>query len=711
MKFRDWLGGLAHASGRFRRSGLAADERVRAGFAHQRAGEYVKARECYLAILSEHPDQPAALYLLGEIACMDGHYEEAIELISRAIRSDGTVGAFHYRLGVALQAVGEVARARLSYEQAVKLEPGHAEAHNNLGCVLEAQGHLDRATAAYRRAADCDPGLAQAQHNLANALCARGEYAEAARRFHSALALHPDHARSHYGLGRALASQGERDAAIESYRQALALEPRFFEAARELAIAWFERGDPEQAETCSRCALQIDPDSAEIHLHLGNVLRQQRRFDEALECCLRAVALDPGMARAHNNLGNAYQDLGRSPEAIAAFRKALELDPALAEAHFNLGIAVHQGGEVGQASVHYRAALALDQDLADAHLNLGYALEQLGDPRTAIRHYRRAIAAEPNLAEAHFNLALQLLLTGDFAQGWEEYEWRWQLPGLAGANPHRGNPHWDGAEVAGKTVLLYAEQGFGDAIQFLRYAPQVARRGAKVVVQCAPELKTLFGCAPGIPAVVSNAEPVPECDLCCSLLSLPRIFKTSLDGIPAPHPYLRADAGKTRVWKERLAADGTALKVGLVWASQTANKIARLKSMPLDLFAPLGAIADVVFYSLQKGAAAGEAARAPRGMRIVDPSAQLGDFSDTAALIENLDLVISVDTAVAHLAGAMGRRVWTLTHFPPDWRWLLERADSPWYPTMRLFRKQRMRDWSSVVGPLAEALKQFADAR
>ena len=512
---------------------------------------------------------------------------------------------------------------------------------------------------------------------LGDLACSAGRYSEAVQRIRTAIALQPDHVPGYRSLGHALRMQGELDGAIEIFRQALAL----------------------------------DPGSAEIHLHIGDVQRRQGRYDEALASCLAAVALAPGLALARNNLGNAYTDLGRPEEAITAYRGALELDPELAEAHLNLGTSLHQGGEVEPASKHYRAALALNPELADGHLNLGYAHEQLGDPRGAIECYRRTISIDPDRADAHFNLALQLLLIGDFAQGWEEYEWRWQLPGLSDVNPHSASRHWDGSALAGESILLYAEQGFGDAIQFLRYAPLAAKGAGKVIVRCAPELQRLFECTSNISAVVNTAEPIPECDLCCSLLSLPRLLGTMLQSIPAPIPYLRADPAKTWRLHERIAADGAGLKVGLVWASQAVNKIARSKSLKLEMLGSMGAIENVVFYSLQKGAAASEAANPPRGMRIVDASAELADFSDTAALIANLDLVISVDTAVAHLAGAMGKPVWTMTHFPPDWRWMLGRDDSPWYPTMRLFRQQHPRHWASVVAQVAEALTRMAIRR
>jgi tetratricopeptide (TPR) repeat protein len=524
--------------------------------------------------------------------------------------------------------------------------------------------------------------------------------------FRSAIDLDPDQPRSYLGLGRAARSCGDLEAAIESLRLALSLAPEDLEATQEMSLALQERGEHDQAETYARRALQLAPRSVEAHLRLADLLRRRGSLDEALGSCRAAVALAPQLPHAHNNLGNLYKDLGDTAQAIAAYRKALELDPGLAEAHFNLGLAVHESGDIAQAGAHYRSALEREPRLADAHLNLGFANEQLGDPQGAIRCYRAALGLRHDLAEAHFNLALQLLLTGDFAQGWEEYEWRWRLRQAAGASQDAMGPAWDGADPAGKTILLYAEQGFGDAIQFVRYALKLRERGAEVVLQCAPELKPLFAQMPGILAVLGYDEPPPRFDQCCPLLGLPRLFGTTLEGIPADIPYLRAEPRKIQRWRDTLALDAAVAHVGLVWAGRAASRTLRLEQL-----APLGTIPRVVFHSLQKGSAADEAARTPHGMKLVDWSAQLRDFSDTAALIANLDLVVSVDTAVAHLAGAIGKPVWTLTPFPPEWRWLLDRTDSPWYPSMRLFRQRRLNDWTAVIAELAQALREAAPAR
>ena len=441
----------------------------------------------------------------------------------------------------------------------------------------------------------------------------------------------------------------------------------------------------------------------------GQALQQRGEFASAVECYEEAVALDPSQAPAHNNLGNVYLALGRPNEAAASFRNAIFADASLAEAHLNLAMVLHRAGELSEAAERYRAALKLKPMLAEASLNLGYLLEEQGDLPAATESYRAAVAARPELAEGHFNLALRLLQVGDFRRGWEEYEWRFRLPELASLWPYANRPRWDGSDLRGKTILLFAEQGFGDALQFVRYVPLVAARGGKVVLSCPPKLMTLFGTVAGATAVHNAETPAPDFDLCCSLLSLPRIFGTTLETIPAATPYLHPPEAAAERWRARLTADGPGLKVGLFWSTESRNRMTPLRSLELGMLAPLARARGVRFYSLQRGAAAGQAR--PKDMALTDLSSELTDFADDAGLLASVDLVITINTATAHLAGALGRPVWTLIHYPPDWRWLEGRRDSPWYPTMRLFQRGRTERWETVIERVADALCDRASVR
>jgi Flp pilus assembly protein TadD len=470
----------------------------------------------------------------------------------------------------------------------------------------------------------------------------------------------------------------------------------------------------EDAEERYRRALVERPDDtgalralAQLLAVRGYAAQERGELAAAAEHYEESLALDPSQAPAHNNLGNVYQGLGRAEEAMAAFRSAIAVDDAFAEAHLNLGIALHRADAIDEAAECYRAALQRKPALADASLNLGYLLEQQGDARNAADSYRRAIAAQPENAEAHFNHALLLLQAGDFARGWDEYEWRLKLPDLAPFWPYQDRPRWDGAGLRGKRILLYAEQGFGDALQFVRYVPLVAARGGKVILSCPRKLMDLFASAQGVAEMHDAATPPPGFDVCCSLLSLPRLFRTTIETIPAAVPYLRPRPEAVARWRERIDAGGDR-KVGLFWSTESKNRMTPLRALSLDTLAPLASAPGVTFYSLQRGAAAAQAKRPPQGMRLVDLSHELKDFADDAALIASLDLVITINTSTAHLAGALGAPVWTLVHYPPDWRWLAGRDDTPWYPSMRLFARSRDESWDAVAARVGAALRALA---
>lgn len=479
-----------------------------------------------------------------------------------------------------------------------------------------------------------------------------------------------------------------------------------------------QAGREGEAEECFREAVQLQPEHPDARRLLARLLaaralahQERGELEAAAANYQESLALDAAQAAAFNNLGKIYRTQRLAEAAAAAFRDAVAADGGFAEAHLNLGIALRDAGDHGGAMTRFRTALELEPSNALASLSIGHLLDLEGDVGGAIESFRRAIAIAPDYAEAHLNHALMLLLLGEYESGWKEYEWRLRVPNFDLIWPEAAGERWDGSPLEGKAILLFAEQGFGDVIQFIRYAPLVAARGGKVIVRCLPKLKALLEGAPGVSAVHTTEEPLPAFEVCAFLMSLPHIFETTLDTIPARGPYLRPDARKARRWKTRLAADGATFRVGLYWSTESNIRISSLRSLTFDQLAPLGAVPGVTFYSLQRGAAAAQAAHPPPGMKLVDLSAELGDFADDAALMSNLDLVISINTATAHLSGALGTPVWNLIHYPPDWRWLLGRDDSPWYPGMRLFRREREEGWEQVVARVAQALLPLADRR
>jgi tetratricopeptide (TPR) repeat protein len=462
-----------------------------------------------------------------------------------------------------------------------------------------------------------------------------------------------------------------------------------------------ESGDTAGAADLIGRAIVFNASVAKYHLALGYARQVDGDLDGAAGCYRTALDLDPRYAEAWNNLGCVMQLQGRLAEAADHFRKALEINPALAQANQNLGSLMRDPHRLEAAAENYRRAIREQPGDASLYVDLGNTLRDQEKFDEAIASFDAALKLKPDHAEAHFSKALVLLLKGELAQGWEEYEWRWRREPAARQFPVA---EWDGLPLPDGDLLLYAEQGFGDTLQFIRYAPLAARRCRRVIVECQAGLKSLVAAMPGVAQVVVPGEPLPRFAARLPLLSLPRVFKTTLETIPAEVPYLRADPEELRAWRARLAADGEALKVGLCWAGRPEQWDNTSRSAALDLLAPLGELRGVVFYSLQKGPAAAEAAHPPAGMSLKDVSGELRDFSDTAALISSLDLVITVDTSVAHLAGALGAPAWVMLSRLPDWRWLLEGERCPWYPSMRLFRQETFGDWRPVAERLARAL-------
>jgi tetratricopeptide (TPR) repeat protein len=498
---------------------------------------------------------------------------------------------------------------------------------------------------------------------------------------------------------------GNYDAAIQYIRNALQYDPNNAEAYSNLGFILQGRAQLDEAVQCYLKALQLNPHLPEAHSNLGNVFKEKGQFDDAIRCYQRALQLNPDLADTYSALGITLQKAGRPDEAVTYCRKAAELSPRDATAHYNLGIALQEKGQLDEAITCYQKASQLAPDDAGIYNNLAFALQENRRPYEAIPYYRKALQLYPTYATAHWNLSLALLLTGNFREGWREYEWRWGTQYLAASRRNFTQPLWDGSDIRDRTILLHAEQGFGDTIQFIRYAPLVAERGYRVVFECSRELATLLQSVQGIGQVVMRGEELPAFDLHCPLLSLPLAFDTTLETVPATVPYLTADAESIRKWKAKISQDNAKMKIGFAWAGNPGFKQNCYRNIPLAFFLPLTEIPGVAFYSLQKGEEAEEAKNPPGEMRLFDHTKDIRDFSDTAAFIENLDLVISVDTAIAHLAGALGKPVWTLLPFSPEWRWLLDREDSPWYPTMRLFRQTSFGDWRSVIERAAAELR------
>jgi tetratricopeptide (TPR) repeat protein len=504
-------------------------------------------------------------------------------------------------------------------------------------------------------------------------------------------------AEQHHGAGRLVEAQALCNGI-------LAAQPNDATAVHLLGLIAHQSGQLGEAIEHLRRAVKLAPNMPHFHANLGEMYRLAGRAEEAAREGRRAVELKPDYPEALSNLGVALYEGRDYEEAARCHRRAIECNPKFALAHSNLGNALHALKRVDEAIASYRAALALDRGFADCWSNLGLTLAQLGRHDEALDAYRTAVTADPLHANGHVGVALQTLLRGNFAEGWFEYLWRWRSSELS--PPRIAAPAWQGDAPAGRHILLVAEQGLGDTIQFCRYAA-VLRAGAKVSLMVQrPLVRLLSANLPWATVVEGHPQP-PACDVYCPLLTLPLLLGTTPETIPAAIPYLRAPAEPAAAWRDKLG-ERRQLRVGVAWAGSPRHVNDHNRSLPLTTLAPLFAIYGIVWVSLQVGQGAAEAAGAPA--RMIDPSDRLGDFLDTAALVSQLDLVISVDTAVAHLAGAMGVPVWLLLPVGSDWRWLLNRDDTRWYPTMRLFRQQAYGAWQPVVARVGEALSALASA-
>ncbi len=569
-------------------------------------------------------------------------------------------------------------------------------------------GDLALAEPLYRYILSVDPSNAVALHLLGVLEHQRGSNDLALDLIARGLRLKPDYAEAHSNLGVVLRELGRLDKAIACHREALRQRPDFADAHNNLGVALRELGRLDEAVQCYRQALSWQPNDAATHNNLGIALQEQGKLDEAGASYRESLRLQPDYAEAHSNLAGALREQGHLAEAIARYRQALSCNPNSAAVHHNLGLALQEAEQFPEAVAHLRQSLACQPSSADACNTLGVALLELDQVAEAEASYRQALRLRPDHALAHRNLGLALLLQGRFAEGWPEYEWRRRCPEYT--MPSFPQPWWDGSALAGQTILLSAEQGLGDTLQFVRYARLAKERGAgRVVVGCPKPLERLLANCPGVGRVVSSTAELPPFDVQISLLSLPGIFQTAVDTIPAAVPYLAADSESVQRWKQELGSPGE-FWVAIAWQGNPSNADRR-RAAPLAQFASLARIAGIRLVSLQKGHGSDQLPPLAAQLGIVDLGSRVDDFLDTAAVLANVDLVVTVDTALAHLAGALGVPVWVALRFAADWRWLRQRDDSPWYPTMRLFRQTEPGNWEGVMARMAQELAGLVAGR
>ncbi len=573
-------------------------------------------------------------------------------------------------LGVLFLDRGELEAAERQIARALRIGPNVAAAHNNRGIALKELDRFEEALDSYDRAIALKSDYAEAFNNRGVVLKRLGRLADALISYDKAIELNPSYTDALNNRGNVLMDLDRGEDALASYDRAIALKPNYGEAFNNRGAALLSLGRVEEALKSCQTALALKTAHAGAFCNIGIIYQTLMRYEDALASYDKAIALNPAYAQAFNNRGNALRRLGRQREAVASFDRAIAIHP--------------------------------DET---AYNNRGNAFAQLLRLDEAEIDYGKALSLRPDYPEASVNLAYVKLIQGRMAEGWEDYEKRWMKKDFQHQRPNLDAPRWTGDDIRGRSILVHDEQGLGDIIQFSRYVPLLADRGAKVTFLVPAKLEKLLNTLPGSVPIVTSIRPEDKFDVQCPLLSLPRCFNTDLTNIPAPVPYLAADPERCSVWRAKIGTHG--FRIGVCWHSKP-NIPER--SFPLRELHRLSQKPGVRLISLQKEYGLDQLQSLPPGMTVEDFTAELDSgpdaFLDTAALMMQLDLIVTSDTSIAHLAGALGRPVWIALAFSSEWRWLLGRSDSVWYPTVRLFRQEKAADWGPVFERMAAALTE-----
>jgi Tfp pilus assembly protein PilF len=677
--------------------GIPVTETLATALAHLRAGRGAQAERLYRRVLAADPDQPDALHYLGVIAHQAGRHDRACVLIGRAATLRPEAADIRNNLGEAWRAAGRLGEAEPCFRQALALKPAYASAMNNLGNVLLATRRLAEAEQNYRSAVALEPAYAEAWNNLGGVLRMQRRDVEAEAPYRRALALRADYPDAQRNLAELLRATGRGDEAAGLSRQARAVE------LETLA-----------ATLADRLARADEP---EARYRLAGVLSELGRSAEAAVEYERVIAVVSGRADVHNDYGNCLRRLGRDDEAGAQYRRALALQPDIAEVHNNLANLMRDRGDPAGAERAYARAIVLKPELVMAYANLGSLLADAGRNDEADEVFARALALRPDDAMLAWNYSLFRLHCGDFAKGFLHYERRFDAGDDKAFGAARrvlaslgGIARWRGESLEGRSLLVWTEQGLGDSVLFMRFFQELKARGlARLLVYCEPALVRLFQAMPAVDEAVTRDGPPPfgRFDLHCPIMSLPLLLGTRLETLTAEVPCAPVPEALDEAWRVRVA-DLPRPRVGIAWRSGTLSTAGAVRDIPLEGFAPILAVPGISFVSLQKGEAAGDIVWL--GLPVADAVREARDLLDTGALMRQLDLIVTIDTVIPHLAGTLARPVWLLNRHESDWRWLRGRRDSPWYPTLRIYTQPARGDWEGAIAEVARDLAAWRAA-
>lgn len=711
---------------------------------HYESGQMSAARESCRILLQQATIEADTLRQLGLIALRADDPATTVDVMQRALLIRPDDAEYHSILGSGHRELGELKQAAQCFLRATELAGECAEVHNNYGACLFELGDIDAAIFHYQRALELDPWLPAAHYNLGNVRQLQGRLDDAVVCYRQALGCQPDYAEAHANLGAALHQQRRYTEAVVHYRRSLELRPDNPETHNNLGALYHEQKQFALAVECYARALKLNKEYLNAQVNWGDALRDQGRYEEAAGAYRRALDLQPAADDVRDKLGVLLQALGDLAGAEECYRVLVQHMPESIEVRNDLGVVLHLQGKTGEAVACYEEALALSADHPDTYTNLAATLREQGDLENAVKFYERALRLQPDSSRAHLGLAdvfcdrrclddartnyelalilepdnpdihlycaLSFLRMGDFQRGWREFEWRLKIDQYGPRDLPL--PRWNGEPLDGRKILIHGEQGLGDTIQFVRYLTLVKQSGGELLFACRDSLLPLLEHIAGVDQLLALGQPLPPCDLHAPLLSLPLILGTTLESIPADTPYLQADAGLVNRWWSQLSGyDG--LRIGVCWQGNPRHRRDKFRSIPLQFIEELCGVEGITVIGLQKECSSRPLRAGTPEARFVDLSQEIdiesGPFMDTAAIMTTLDVMITCDTSLAHLAGALGVPVWVALDFFADWRWLLDRDDSPWYPTMRLVRQRSPGDWADVFRRIREALKGLAN--
>jgi tetratricopeptide (TPR) repeat protein len=615
----------------------------------------------------------------------------------------------HHMLGLLLHQTGRSQEGLVLIQRAIAILPTNPLAYSNLAEILRQLGRPEEAERICRQALALQPNLGAAHVNLAMAIFQQRRFKEALPHALRAIELGPREHNGYSVAGICLAEMQQVPDAIRYFEEAIKLNSTDTAVLATLANLYARQELNDKAVATMRRAVDLAPNDAQTLLNMGSLMAQLEKFDASAEWLEKSLALKPDFLPALASLASVRAGQKRFEESIALSRRITAIAPDELDVLATMAESLMNLGQFDEAIAEMQRCLAI-KPRAGMHQSLSNAYTRTGRPELGLIEINQAIALDPNNAVLHFNKSIILLLLGRMQEAWPEYEWRWQHPRMVGRNRAFGVPQWDGRPLNGARILLHAEQGLGDTIFFGRYATLIAReRGGKPILWVPNAIVEVARTIEGVVDVVGEAGPVPPFDTHLPIMSLPRVFNTSLETVPNKVPYIRTDPVRSARWKKELAERTGKFKVGLVWYGGDFQPENFLRSNSLAAYAPLADVPNVAFFSLQKGHAEIQSKNPPPGMDFTDLAPFIKDFSDTSAILENLDLLISIDTSVIHFAAALAKPVWMLLAYAPGHMWMFHREDTPWYPTVRIFRQPAFKDWATPVGRVKLELDKLAN--